>query len=97
MNLRYHELARKEVIKAAEYYARARPELATEFLAEFDNAIQAILAEPDAFEQVRPRIRRYLLRRFPYGVYYRMPDENTVRVVVVRHHSRRPGYGLRRK
>ena len=97
MILRYHELARKEVIEATEYYAGARPELADEFLAELAAAIEAIVANPVAFEQVRPGVRRYLLDRFPYGVYYRMPDENTVRIIVVRHHSRRPGYGMRRK
>jgi plasmid stabilization system protein ParE len=97
MILRYHELARKEVIEATEYYARARPELAADFLAELATAVEAIVANPEAFEQVRPGIRRYLLDRFPYGIYYRMPDENTVRIIVVRHHSRRPGYGLRRK
>ncbi|MEX0613944.1 MAG: type II toxin-antitoxin system RelE/ParE family toxin [Pirellulales bacterium] len=76
---------------------RARPELADEFLAELATAVETIVANPAAFEQIRPGVRRYLLDRFPYGVYYRMPDENTVRIIVVRHHSRRPGYGLRRK
>ena len=55
------------------------------------------MANPVAFEQVRPGIRRYLLDRFPYGIYYRMPDENAIRIIAVRHHSRRPGYGMRRK
>jgi plasmid stabilization system protein ParE len=97
MILRYHDLARKEVIEAAEYYAHIRLELAAEFLSAFDKAIEAVLADPVAFEQVRPGIRRYLLERFPYGIYYRMPEEGTVRIVVVRHHSRRPGYGMRRQ
>jgi plasmid stabilization system protein ParE len=49
------------------------------------------------FEQVRPGIRRYLLERFPYGIYYRTPNEETVQILVVKHHSRRPGFGMRRK
>lgn len=97
MILRYHELARKEVIETTLYYARSRPELAAEFLAELTAAVDAILASPMAFEQVRSGVRRYLMDRFPYGIYYRMPDENTVRIIVVRHHSRRPGYGMRRQ
>jgi hypothetical protein len=35
--------------------------------------------------------------RFPYGIYFRMPDADTVRIIVVRHHSRRPSFGLRRQ
>jgi toxin ParE1/3/4 len=97
MNLRYHELARKEVIEITEHYARIGPELAAEFLAELTTGIEAILATPKTYEQVRPGIRCYLLGRFPYGIYYRMPDADTVRITIVRHHSRRPGFGMRRK
>lgn len=96
MRLRYHALARIEVIETAAYYARQRPELGAEFLAELTSAIDAILAAPMSFEQVKPGVRRFLLERFPYGIYYRTPDENTVRIIIVRHHSRRPGLGMRR-
>jgi toxin ParE1/3/4 len=97
VNLHYHELARKEVIETTEYYARIRPELAAEFLAELASGIDAILATPEAFEQVRPGIRCYLMERFPYGIYYRLLDTQTVRIIAVRHHSRRPSFGMRRK
>src|SRR5438045_3642937 len=97
MKLHYHALARKEVLDTTGYYARKRPELATEFLMELTTGIEAILARPYAFEQVRPGIHRYLLERFPYGIYYRVPDANTVRILIVKHHSRHPGFGMRRK
>ena len=97
MILRYHASARKEIIEATVHYARERPELGVEFLAELTTAIETILANPAMFEQVRPGIRRCLMKRFPYGIYYRTPDENTARIIIVRHHSRRPGFGMRRK
>jgi toxin ParE1/3/4 len=97
MNLEIIPAAQHDIAEAAKYYNHHRPGLGDEFLAEIDKAVAAVAADPVAFEQVRPGIRRYLVRRFPYGIYYRMPDENTVRIVVVRHHSRRPGYGMRRK
>jgi plasmid stabilization system protein ParE len=97
MNFQYHELARKEVIETTGYYAHARQELAAEFLAELTSGIEAILATPEAFQQVRPGIRCYLLERFPYGIYYREPVGDVVRILTVRHHSRRPGFGMRRK
>jgi toxin ParE1/3/4 len=97
MNFRYHELARKEVIETTEFYAHTRPELGAEFLAELTSGIEAILASPQTFQQVRPGIRCYLLERFPYGIYYREPVGGVLRVIAVRHHSRRSGIGMRRK
>ncbi len=78
MILRYHALAREEIIEATEYYAGVRPELGDEFLAELRAATDSILANPLMFEQVRPGIRRYLLDRFPYGIYYPALSQKTV-------------------
>jgi plasmid stabilization system protein ParE len=97
MNLEIIPQAQREIEEAAQYYKDERPGLETEFLAEIDRAVARVLADPMTFEQVRPGLRRCLVQRFPYGIYYRVPDENTVRIIIVRHHSRRPGYGMRRK
>jgi plasmid stabilization system protein ParE len=97
MILRYHEKAREEIIETTNHYGEVRPELGAEFLAELGTAIDAILDNPLICEQVRPGIRCYLMDRFPYGIYYRLPDNNTVHIIVVRNHSRRPSYGMRRK
>jgi toxin ParE1/3/4 len=96
MNVRYHELARQEVIEITQYYASERSELAAEFLAELASGVDAIVSNASTYEQVRPGLRRYLLQRFPYSIYYRQPDAETIRIVAVKHHSRRPGYGMRR-
>jgi plasmid stabilization system protein ParE len=97
MKIRYHALARIEVIETANHYAAIRPELGVAFLAELDTLIETIAADPLRFEQVRSGVRRCLMDRFPYGIYYRMPDDETVRIIIVRHHSRWPGFGMRRK
>jgi toxin ParE2 len=96
MIVRYHELARKEVIEATTHYARERMELGEEFLNEIDAAETRIAANPLLCEQVGPGIRRYLLDRFPFGIYFRMPNAGTIRIIVVRHHRRHPGLGMRR-
>ena len=46
MIVRYHELARSEVIEAARYYAGVGIDLAVEFLAEMDAAETRIDANP---------------------------------------------------
>ena len=96
MIVRYHALAKREISQVTRHYARERPELGAEFHAELNSAIETIASDPLRFEQVRPAIRRYLLDRFPYGIYYRMPDADMVQIIVVKHHSRRPGLGMRR-
>jgi toxin ParE1/3/4 len=88
---------RKEVIATTEYYENQQPGLGEEFLAELHRYIDQILAGPLQFEQVRPGIRRCSMNRFPFGIYFRMPDENTVRIIIVRHHRRRSTLGMKRK
>ena len=97
MNIRYHVMARREIVETTEYYGRQQVELGDEFLSEVNVAIERIAANPLQFEQVRPGIRRYLLDRFPYGVYYRVLDADLVQIMVVKHHHRRPAFGMRRK
>jgi toxin ParE1/3/4 len=97
MNLEIIPKAQEDIREAANYYRRQREHLGDEFLSEIDVSVTSIVEHPLTYEQVRPGVRRYLMNRFPFGIYYRMPDENTVRIILVRHHSRRPGYGMRRK
>jgi toxin ParE1/3/4 len=97
MNLEIIPQAQRDIADAAKFYQRESAELSADFLDEVDRAVAAIVARPTTFEQVRRGLRRYLVERFPYGIYYRMPDEHTIRIILVRHHSRHPGYGTRRK
>jgi toxin ParE1/3/4 len=38
-------------------------------------------------------VRRALMRRFPYVIHFRIVREDTVRITVVKHTKRHPGYG----
>lgn len=88
--------AQQDIEEIAAYYAKRKVGLDEEFLVAVEAAMAEITHNPLRFERVRPGIRRYLMDRFPYGIYFRMPDDNTVRIILVRHHSRRPGFGMRR-
>jgi plasmid stabilization system protein ParE len=74
----------------------AGPQLADEFLAEllafFGKAGQA----PETYSLQERDLRRVNLERFPYHFLFRIVD-NRVRILVVRHHSRRPSLGLQRR
>jgi plasmid stabilization system protein ParE len=96
MIVRYHESAKREIVEITKHYAELRNGLGKEFRQELDGIVELIAGAPRQFEQVRPGMHRCLLSRFPYGVYYRILDANEVQIVVVKHHSRKPGYGMRR-
>jgi toxin ParE1/3/4 len=96
MNLEIHPQARHDIAGAAEYYRCQVDGLDREFLAELDAAMELVASDPFRFERVRRGIRRCLVRRFPYGVYYRVRGKDQVVVIVVRHHSRHPSYGMSR-
>jgi plasmid stabilization system protein ParE len=85
-----------ELQDAADFYAdRANRELALAFVAEFERAAMMVLENPMRGAIFRGVSRRYLLRRFPYGIIYQATDEE-LRIVAVAHHSRRPGYWAKR-
>jgi len=91
----FHSEAAEEYLAATQYYLdHASPLVATAFVAEVEAAIQTLLASPAMWAVIEePQIRRYLLTRFPYSLYYRWePDRDRVSIYAVMHFSRRPGY-----
>ena len=66
------------------------------FVAEFERTVNVILENPTLGMIFRGNRRRYLFRRFPYGVIYQVTS-NELRVIAVAHHRRRPGYWAGRK
>jgi len=91
-----HRRAQAELVEAADEYDRARPGLGDEFTVLVEQAIESILAAPQRWPLVDQRHRRYLLRRFPYSIFYRF-DEAEIIVVAIAHRRRRPGYWSRRR
>jgi len=96
MRVLYHPEAEREVIEAALFYSGKVPNLGSEFLDEIDSAVQNIRSDPTRLPIIEDDIRVYLVPRFPYGIYYRVESEE-IRILIVRHHSRDPDYGIDRK
>ena len=57
-------------------------------------AIQMLLGVPTTWAVIEePQIRCYLLKQFPYSIYYRWePHQDRITIYAVMHFSRRPGY-----
>ena len=77
---------------AAENWYRARSSAAAAaFVAELDRAIHNIVEAPDRWKRHRRGTRRFVLRRFPFTVVYRV-RRRTIEVVAVAHGRRHPDY-----
>ena len=91
MTVIYHPEAEAELIEAARFYARRVDGLGAEFLAAVDDAVRGIEEAPDRWRTVERDVRRYLLRRFPFAILYRVEPDH-LRILAVKHHSRQPDY-----
>jgi len=64
---------------------------------QFERQIFKIAALPTQWQVVESDIRRALMKRFPYVIYFRVPANDVLRVTFVKHQRRHPDYGLSRK
>lgn len=91
MPLTYHPEAEAELIGAAQFYEGRVPGLGAQFLDGVDDAIALISQDPQRCRVVEADVRRYMLPRFPYAIYYRiLPGD--LRVLAIKHHRRHPDY-----
>ena len=96
MEFKILDAAEAELRAAARYYNAELPGLGLDLTEEFAQVLKRILAHPQAGLPVGTGIRRQLLRRFPFSVYY-LVESATVVILAVAHHSRRPDYWKKRK
>ena len=89
-----HPLAADEA-EAAERYRERHETAATRFRRELDRAVDLIAERSEAAPPYVGNTRRFLLRRFPFFVVYRVYSRH-VKVVAVAHARRRPHYWLQR-
>ena len=95
-SVRLHPNAIAEAKAAYEWYAERNPSAANAFISELDHAISQIQKGPERWTTHLHGTRRFLLRRFPYVVVYRVA-ESTIQVIAVAHGRRRPGYWKSRR
>jgi plasmid stabilization system protein ParE len=81
--------AEKDIAEAAEWYEQQRAGLSLPFRTALDKTFAAIEENPRLHAQVYRNLRRALVRRFPYGVFY-VPRAEELVVVAVLHTARNP-------
>lgn len=88
-NLRLRPEAEADLAEAARWYESQSPGLGHAFLDAVQGALSAILKSPLLYPIVHRRTRRALIRRFPFGVYFRIANHAIV-IIAVMHGSRDP-------
>jgi plasmid stabilization system protein ParE len=87
--------AQIDLFEAAVWYSEKGEGLGRRFLTVFDDAMATLAASPEGFPVVFDDVRRVVLRRFPFVVFY-VVDEVEVVVVSLQHERRSPDRWPRR-
>jgi plasmid stabilization system protein ParE len=98
MSLRvvFHPKVFSEIDAIMDYYERvAGLHLADDFYAEFRLFVQDAANCLGKYNIRSGNFRRANLERFPFNFLFRV-QEKTIRILVVRHHARRPTFGTKR-
>jgi plasmid stabilization system protein ParE len=85
--LRHEAIA--DVEDAAAWYESQHPGLGGEFLTEVERSLELISDNPETFAVLYRGTRRVLVRRFPFGIHYRLIGSRIVVFAIV-HASRDP-------
>ena len=93
MIVEYHPSVQRELEMIRDYYEERVPGLGREFVDEFERQILRIAATPRRWMVISGDIRRAIMPRFPYYIYFRQPRPDRVRVTIVKHQRRHPAYG----
>ena len=87
--------AAREVQEAFDWYEGRSEGLGLEFLRAADASLASVQRNPLAFPKVHKEVRRVLIRKFPYALFY-IVEEESIAVVACFHARRDPIDWLRR-
>jgi toxin ParE1/3/4 len=88
--------AEQDIREAHAWYDNISGVLSEQFVSAVDQAIATASENPLAFQVLHHSLRRVLLRRFPYALFF-AAEESRIVVVGVLHQARDPRVAQRRK
>ena len=87
--VRFRAEATSEVVLTREWYDAQRPGLGDDFVRSLDQVVGLVSEFPEAFPEISLGLRRALLGRFPYALYYRVTGD-VIDVIACLHARRSP-------
>jgi plasmid stabilization system protein ParE len=95
MTVLYHEAAEQELLHAVGYLEMRAKGLGRRLLADVRKAEDRMTRFPESAPEIVPGIRRLLLQKFPYSLFYTIENGDLL-ILAVAHQRRRPGYWVSR-
>lgn len=89
MIIRFTPEADAELTEAREWYSHQRKDLDLEFMQCIDNVLSKVAANPHVFPVVYRALRRAVVHRFPFAVFYELMSDE-IQVIAVFHSRRDP-------
>ena len=88
-NLTFRPPAKNDLQEIINYYDSINPKLADVFLHQLDKAVYHIQEYPLSCQKKFRNIRVVFLKRFNYGVYFKI-DQQNIAIIAILHSSRNP-------
>jgi len=96
LKVRFYKAAERELDDAIAYYEHELPGLGDQFREAVQSALNRMKLFPEAYSPLSWRTRRCLVSKFPYGIIYKL-QENEIVVIAVAHLHRKPEYWTSRE
>ncbi len=94
-HVKFFPAAEEEMYEAAKYYETQATGLGYDYLSEVEGAVNSVALSPKTWPVIEGKLRRRLVRRFPFAILYYIEPEQII-VTAVAHLRRRPGYWKKR-
>jgi plasmid stabilization system protein ParE len=89
MIIRFTPEADAELAEARQWYSHQHADLDIEFMERIDDALSRIVRDPHMYPIVYKTLRRVVVRRFPFAVFYEITTDE-IQVIAVFHSRRDP-------
>lgn len=93
----FHRLVQRDMSGILNYYTEEAPaSVGDRFFQSFLEVVDKAVHNPKIFHPISAALRRADIPGFPYHFLYRETGQG-IRILVLRHDRRHPGYGLNRR
>ncbi len=89
-------IAEQDIQIGRNWYELQKNELGNEFIEAIETTIHKIKSNPNLFSKIYLGIRRAMVKRFPFGIYYFVKDD-IINIFAIVHFSRNPKIWKQRK
>ncbi len=81
--------AEQDIDEAFLWYEFQSSGLGKDFIQSIDTGLKTIELHPYTFPIILRSVRKYIIKKFPFSIYYQVNNEKKIEVIRVLHHKRK--------